>query len=182
MNRIIFVLIVALTNSSFASQSKPDTGKEARTDFEGVWVLDKSKSKVAPNREDAQSMIWLVQQSDKSLSVEPIIRGTNGRMNVAIKVVWRLDGTERSDEVVQSDTRRHSTTKAKWLDNGKVLEVTRHVKTTVEGKETTENSIARFELADGGKTLIVNENVNQGKEERRYVLYKSQYIDQLIRQ
>jgi len=150
--------------------------------FAGTWELDKSKSQLPQMMADMiQSATWTVTQDDKQVSREQKIErnpnaqapgggGGGGRgggmMGGGGLLTVKLDGSETTAET----QRGKSTTKAKWLNEGKTLEITTVAGTPNGDLTTTEH----WELADGGKTLKVHrkQDTPRGPTESTWILAK----------
>ncbi|MGH9839878.1 MAG: hypothetical protein ACREEM_13935 [Blastocatellia bacterium] len=152
--------------------------------FAGAWELDKSKSQLAgPMADMIQSATWTVTQDDKQLSREQKVErnpnaqppgggggGGGGRgggmMGGGGPLTVKLDGSETTAET----PRGKSTTKAKWLNEGKTLEITTVASTPNGDLTTTEH----WELTDGGKALKVHrkQDTPRGPMESTWVFAK----------
>jgi len=150
--------------------------------FAGTWELDKSKSQLSQRQADSiKSATWTVTQDDKQLTSEQKIerveggggggggRGRGFGMGGG-QVTVKLDGSETTTE---SD-RGKSVSKAKWLNEGKTLEITSVRSGEFQGNAFTATTTEHWELADGGKTLKVHVKTEsqRGAQESTYVLSK----------
>lgn len=176
------MMVVALCVTSFA-QAKG-------ANFAGTWELDKSKSQLAgPMAEIIQSATWTVTQDDKQISREQKIErnpnaqgpgggppggggggGRGGGMMGGGPLTAKLDGSETTAET----PRGKSTTKAKWNDGGKILEISTVVSGEFNGNAFSMTTTEHWELADGGKTLKVHrtQETPRGTQESTWVLTK----------
>jgi hypothetical protein len=154
-------------------------------DFSGTWELDKAKSQLPQMMADAiQSATWTVTQDDKQLSREQKMernpnaqgpgggggRGGGGMMGGGGALTVKLDGSETT-----SDTQRgKSTTKAKWMDGGKILEISTVLSGEFQGNAFTMTTTEHWELADGGKTLKVHrkQETPRGQQESTWTFTK----------
>jgi len=149
--------------------------------FAGAWELDKAKSKLAQQQADnIKSATWTVTQDDKQLSREQKIErvegagGGGGRgggfgMGGGALTV-KLDGSETTTESQRGKT----TSKAKWLNEGKTLEFTSVTSGEFQGNAFTITTTEHWELADGGKTLTVHRKTEsqRGAQESTWVFTK----------
>jgi hypothetical protein len=150
--------------------------------FAGTWELDKSKSQLSQRQADSiKSATWTVTQDDKQLTSEQKIerveggggggggRGRGFGMGSGALTV-KLDGSETTTE----SERGKLTSKAKWLNDGKTLEITSVRSGEFQGNAFTSTTTEHWELADGGKTLKVHVKTEspRGAQESTYVLSK----------
>jgi hypothetical protein len=125
--------------------------------FAGTWELDKAKSTLSgPVAERIKSATWIVTQDDKQLAREQKIEqieGGGGRgLGLGGPLTVKLDGSETNTQSERGKT----VSKAKWLNEGKTLEI--YVSSTFSGQngELTVTTTEHWELADEGKTLKVH--------------------------
>ncbi len=150
-------------------------------DFSGAWEVDKSKSQMPQMMAEAiKSSTWTVTQDDKQLSREQKIErvdgaggGPGGRgagMMGGGPLTVKLDGSETTSESPRGKT----TVKAKWTNDGKILEVTSVLTGEMQGNAFTMTTTEHWELADGGKTLKVHRKTEspRGPQEMTWVLTK----------
>jgi hypothetical protein len=142
--------------------------------FAGTWELDKSKSKLPEQMASRlTSLTWTVTQTDAELKVEPKAEmaqagggggGRGGGMGMGGNQPrsFKLDGSETSTDLPGGATGK-VTRKAKWMGEGKVLELNSVTTGDFNGNAFTLTSTEHWELADGGKTL----NVHQKTESPR---------------
>jgi|SRR5262245_41687882 len=155
--------------------------------FAGTWELDKSKSQLSQRQADSiKSATWTVTQDDKQLTSEQKIervegagggpgggggggRGRGFGMGGG-QVTVKLDGSETTTESERGKT----VSKAKWLNEGKTLEITSVRSGEFQGNAFTATTTEHWELADGGKTLKVHIKTEsqRGAQESTYVLSK----------
>ena len=153
--------------------------------FAGTWELDKAKSQLAQMMADSiKSATWTVTQDDKQLTREQKIervegaggpggggggRGRGFGMGGGSMTV-KLDGSETTTE----SERGKSTSKAKWLNEGKTLEITTTSSFSTPNGDFTSTTTQQWELADDGKTLKVHSKTEsqRGAQESTYVLTK----------
>lgn len=126
--------------------------------FAGTWELDKAKSQLPPRQADSiKSATWTVTQDTKQLTndqkyeiVEDAVGGGRGMGAGALTV--KLDGSETTTESQGGKL----TTKAKWTNDGKTLEITSVRSGEFQGNAFTMTTTEHWELADDGKTLKVH--------------------------
>ena len=150
--------------------------------FAGTWELDKAKSQLPQRQADSiKSATWTVTQDDKQLTSEQKIEriesagggggGGRGRgFGMGGPLTVKLDGSETTTE----SERGKLTSKAKWLNEGKTLEITSVRSGEFQGNAFTVTTTEHWELADGGKTLKVHIKTEsqRGAQESTYVLTK----------
>jgi hypothetical protein len=149
--------------------------------FAGTWELDKSKSQMSQRQADSiKSATWTVTQDDKQLTSEQKIErvegagggggGGRGSGMGGGALTVKLDGSETTTESQNGKT----TTKAKWLNEGKTLEITSVRSGEFQGNAFTLTTTEHWELADEGKTLKVHRKTEspRGPQESTYVLTK----------
>lgn len=148
MNRLIMfsVAICALVVGVLAAGAAP-------TNFAGTWTLDKQKSQGLQGPMANLDVMMTVAQDEKQLTVETKLSGGD-REIPAQKATYNLDGSETTAETTGFMAGK-GTYKAKWLDDGKNLELHSVVKGNREGNEFTRTLIDRWEVAEGGKVLKV---------------------------
>ena len=147
----------------------------------GAWALDKAKSELPQNLQNVEGVTWTVTQDDKELKREQKIEGApagpppggggGGRgMGGGGPLTVKLDGSETTAE----NPRGKSTTKAKWTNDGKVLEIKTVANFSTPNGDITSTTTEHWELADGGKTLKVHRvaETPQGTRETKYVFTK----------
>jgi hypothetical protein len=141
----------------------------APTNFAGTWELDKAKSQLPQQMANIESMTLTVTQDADKLTVEQKVtrnadagggppggpgggggRGMGG--GAGGPRTYKLDGSETSQDVGGGQMTGKLTTKAKWLDGGKGLEL---VASSVFG-ERTNTTTEHWEIAEGGKVLKIH--------------------------
>lgn len=150
----------------------------AAPNFAGTWTLDKSKSQgLSPRIENAESVSWVVTQTDKEITVEEKIvggggpggapgaggpppggggpgggGGGRGMMGAPGPRSYNLDGTETTGDMGRGKFAR----KATLSSDGKTLElVSKMTFTTPDGNEVTTTSNDKLSLSADGKVLTV---------------------------
>lgn len=165
MRKLIFALSLsaALMITLVASAAAP-------ANFAGTWALDKAKSQNLGRLQNAESVSWVITQDGKQITIEQKVtgdmgggpggggpgggggRGMGGGMGGPR--TYNLDGSETNFEMGQAKGART----AKWLSDGKALELT--TKSTFNGPngEITSTSSDKLQLSDDGKVLTVNQH------------------------
>jgi len=146
----------------------------AAPNFAGTWTLDKSKSQGLSQRvQNAESVSWVITQTDKEITVEEKITGGGGpggppaggaapgsgpggggrgMMGPMGPRTYNLDGTETTGDAGRGKFAR----KAALSSDGKTLElVTKSTFQTQDGSEVTVNSSDKLSLSADGKVLTV---------------------------
>jgi polyisoprenoid-binding protein YceI len=148
--------------------------------FAGEWELDKAKSALAgPVAESIKSATWVVTQDDKQLTREQKIEriegggpgGGRGRgLGLGGPLTVKLDGSETTTESERGKT----VSKAKWLNEGKTLEISASSTFSGQNGELTVTTTEHWELADEGKTLKVHRKTEglRNPSESTWVLTK----------
>ena len=140
----------------------------APANFAGTWTLDKSKSQGLTNRQqNAESVSWVITQTEKELTIEEKVTGGNPPMNgggtgpggsgrgmggFGGPRIFNLNGSETSGEMGRGKFVRKATVSG----DGKTIELSN--KMTFQGQEgeVTSNSTDKLQLSADGKTLTVN--------------------------
>lgn len=139
----------------------------APANFSGTWELDKSKSEgLAPQMADL-NVTMVVTQDDKQLTAETKYTG-GAQERPAQKATYMLDGSETTAEVGGRMPGK-ATLKAKWMNDGKILELNTVRNVTIQDNPVTITQQEHWELADGGKTLKVHRMTEspRGKQESK---------------
>ncbi len=146
----------------------------AAPNFAGTWTLDKSKSQGLSQRiQNAESVSWVITQTDKEITVEEKIQGgggpgggapaaggppgggggRGGMMGGAMGPrSYNLDGSESTGEAGRGKFAR----KATLSSDGKTLElVNKNMFTGQDGNEITVTSTDKLSLSGDGKVLTV---------------------------
>lgn len=122
--------------------------------FSGTWSLDKAKSEGLQGRMANLDQTWVVTQDTKTFTVEASFSGGDQPIP-SRKSTYNLDGSETSMDVAGRMPGK-ATLKAKWQDDGKILELNSVLKASMQGSDVTITTTEHWELADGGKTLKVH--------------------------
>ena len=140
--------------------------------FAGTWTLDKSKSQgLNPRLQNAESVSWVITQTDKDITIEEKIAGGppppnmgggdrpaggggggRGMGMMGGPRTFNLDGTETSGETQRGKWVRKATVSA----DGKTLELV--TKSTFQGQDGNEMSLTssdKLTLSADGKVLTV---------------------------
>lgn len=144
----------------------------APSNFSGTWALDKSKSEGLQGRAAAGDTTWVVTQDDKQLTYETklVVEGTAAPGQTA---TFKLDGSETTADV-QGRMPGKATRKAKWQNDGTILELSDVRNVNFQGNDFKITITEHWELADGGKTLKVHRTIDtpQGPQESRLTFAK----------
>lgn len=137
----------------------------AAPNFAGTWTLDKSKSQgLSPRVQNAESVSWVITQTDKEITVEEKIQGGGGPggpgggqgRGIGGGMMgprsYNLDGTETTGETGRGKFAR----KATLSSDGKTLElVSKTMFTGQDGNEITVTNTDKLSLSADGKVLTV---------------------------
>jgi hypothetical protein len=133
----------------------------AAPNFAGTWTLDKSKSQgLSPRIQNAESVSWVVTQTDKEITVDEKIQGGGGPGGGGGRGMggmmgprsYNLDGTETTGETGRGKFAR----KATLSSDGKTLElVSKNMFQTQDGSEVTATTTDKLSLSGDGKVLTV---------------------------
>lgn len=168
MKRIVISLatVSVLVASAWAAGA-------AATNFSGTWVLDKAKTEgLSPQMANVDSITWIVTQNDKTISVESkVVAGGQERPSQALS--YNLDGSETTAEL-GGQMPGKANLKAKWMEDGKILELSAVEHRTAQGQEFTATRTDHWELAEGGKVLKVHRKSEnpRGTQETKYYFTK----------
>lgn len=144
---IVFSLFCALMIGFWSVSAAP-------TDFSGTWSLDKAKSEGLQGRMANVDQTWAVTQDAKTLNVEVSFSGGEQQMP-SQKRTYNLDGSP-TEMQMGGQMPGKATLKAKWMSDGKVLELSSERTANVQGNDVKITTTEHWELADGGKTLKVH--------------------------
>jgi surface antigen len=133
----------------------------APAQFAGTWKLDKQKSDALQGPMAGADITLTVAQDDKQLAVETKYSGTD-RDVPAQKVTYGLDGAETDHEFAGRMPGKGKVA-AKWLGDGKALELRATRTVNFQGEDRTITITEKWELDADGKTLKVARNVDFGQ-------------------
>lgn len=123
--------------------------------FSGTWVFDKSKSEGLPRMwENATGIELVVTQDDKQITVETKVSGGEFAMP-SQALTYKLDGSETTAEM-SGRMPGKATSKAKWKDDGKALDLTTVRQLNFQGNDVTITTKETWELSGDGKVLKVH--------------------------
>jgi hypothetical protein len=179
------MLVVSSAFAALIALAVAASAQSKGADFSGTWALDKANSKLPQMMADRlQGGTWTIKQDATQLTREQKLDiaegagpgggggggGRGGMMGGGGPLTVKLDGSETTAE----SPRGKSTTKAKWLDGGKILEVKTVTNASTQQGDFTLTSEEHWELADGGKTLKVHrtQETPRGKQESTWVFTK----------
>lgn len=139
----------------------------APSNFSGTWMLDKSKSGELPRGMQNAEIVWEVKQDDKQITVQS---PTMGGQQTA---VFNLDGSETKADV-EGRFPGKATRKAKWMNDGKTLELHTVLNANIQGNDVTITTLEHWELAEDGKALKVHRVIEspRGTNESNLVFAK----------
>jgi hypothetical protein len=140
--------------------------------FGGTWIMDKSKSEgLMGAQANAQSVTWIVSQDDKQITVDSKVVGADGQSVPSQPLTYKLDGNTTSAEVQMMGSPMKATLKAKWMADGKILELDREQSGNIGGNDVTVTFAEHWELTDDGRALKVHRVVDspRGKQEQKLV-------------
>ena len=162
----------------------------APANFAGTWTLDKSKSQgLNPRQQNAESVSWVITQTEKEITLEEKITGGNppaggapaggpgggqgGGRGMGMgggPRTFNLDGSETTSENERGKTVRKATVSA----DGKTIELSS--KSTFQGPngEITATSTDKLQLSADGKVLTVNRHSEspRGAQDSTFVFNK----------
>jgi hypothetical protein len=144
----------------------------APTNFAGTWELDKAKSENWQGPQgNIEGVMLNITQDDKQVTIEN--KTMVGGQERAQTFTYKLDGSE---SVVDVPGRMPSkaTLKAKWMGDGKILELNSVRNLTIQGNDVTITTKQHLELADGGKVLKIHRTIDspQGSLEAKLTFNK----------
>jgi hypothetical protein len=142
----------------------------APADFSGNWKRDDSKSTLAqgPGGGGGGGEVTMAVKvdGDNLIVMRKTARGET-------TTTYNLKGAETKSELTGRMTGT-ATHKTKWQGDGKILEINSETKGNFQGNEFTATAVAHWELAEGGKALIVHtiRESPQGKMESKEYFVK----------
>ena len=144
----------------------------APANFSGTWALDKSKSEGLNPRMADLDVTMTVTQDDKQLITETKYTG-GAQERPAQKFAYNLDGSETTAEM-GGNMPGKVTLKAKWMGDGKILELNSVRNVTIQDTPATITQKEHWELAEGGKVLKVHRTTEspRGTQESKLTFNK----------
>jgi hypothetical protein len=145
-SRLLALLIAPAILISF--NTLPD-----KANFSGDWKLNEGKSDLGQYAQFAPRKIKVTQTAD-SITIEKTAPSFNGD-DVTYGETLPFDGKEVESTIFGSSKRKAS---ARWSDDGQTLTVTFNIMFDFNGQQTEVKGTETWTLADGGKTLISQNN------------------------
>ena len=124
-----------------------------KANFTGEWKLNEGKSDLGQFAQFAPRTIKVDQKAD-SITITKIAPSFNGD-DVTLTETLPFDGKEVESTVFGSSKRKAS---AKWSDDGQTLTITFNIMFDFNGQQTEVKGTETWTLAEGGKTLISQNN------------------------
>ena len=132
----------------FSFTSLPD-----KANFSGEWKLNEGKSDLGQFAAYAPRTIKVEQKAD-SIMISKTAPSFNGDQ-ITLTETLPFDGKEVESTVFGTSKRKAS---AKWSDDGQTLTITYDLMLDFNGQTTEIKGTETWALADGGKTLISQNN------------------------
>lgn len=132
----------------FSFQRLPD-----KANFSGEWKLNEGKSDLGQFAQFAPRTIKVDQKAD-SIMITKIAPSFNGD-EVSLTETLPFDGREVESTIFGTSKRKAS---AKWSDDGQTLMISYNIMFDFNGQQTEVKGTETWALADGGKTLISQNN------------------------
>jgi hypothetical protein len=149
MKFISKLLLLSIAPAIFVSfQTLPD-----KANFSGDWKLNEGKSDLGQFAQFAPRTIKVHQTAD-SITISKTAPSFNGD-DVTLSETLLFDGKEVESTIFGSSKRKAS---AKWSDDGQTLTITFNIMFDFNGQQTEVKGTETWTLADGGKTLISQNN------------------------
>jgi hypothetical protein len=158
MKKIITLLLIC-ASLAFAQDDKP---KDAKPDFSGTWIFDKSKSSLGPFERSAAARA----------EITLVITHKDPELKIVRKI--RVEGNESSQEFTYYSDGRGEANPA-FLGNNDVKSKTRWDKNKLESKSSSSyqlrsggdvfhtDTAERRELSQDGKTLTVTFSISSAR-------------------
>jgi hypothetical protein len=146
LTKILAFLLAPAVLFSFAL--RPD-----RANFTGEWKLNESKSDLGQFANYAPRVIKVTQAAD-SITITKTAPSFNGD-DVTTSETLSYDGKQTKSTIFGTSTR---TASAKWSDDGQMLTITFVINLDFNGQTTEVKGTETWVLADGGKTLVSQNN------------------------
>jgi hypothetical protein len=139
--------------------------------FGGIWVLDKSRSRLVGIMSRVESLTWTIAQNAKTISI--VNNVSAGGQHQVQKLTYNLDGSQTTAEL-GSLIPGKATLRAKWLEAGKTLQLISMTNISLQGQDFGITAIDRIQLSEGGKVLLVNRTLEgpQGIQESKLVFVR----------
>lgn len=128
--------------------NKPD-----KANFSGSWKLNEGKSELGQFANFAPRTIKVTQTAD-SITISKTAPSMNGDELTTTETL-SYDGKDTKSTVYGTSTR---TASAKWSDDGQTLTITFLLNLDFNGQTTEVKGTEVWTLADGGKTLVSQNN------------------------
>ena len=144
--RLLAIVIASIIFLSFTAM--PD-----RANFSGEWKLDEGKSDLQQFANFAPRIIKVTQTAD-SVTISKTAPGFNGE-NATTSETLSYDGKQTKTTVFGTSTR---TASAKWSDDGQTLTIPYVLMLDFNGQATEIKGTEVLTLADGGATLVSQNN------------------------
>lgn len=165
-----FFVTVLLILASIAAVSQTGT---SQSKYSGTWKLDRSKSEGLTGNLANADLMMIVEQNQKSLTVDQRIRIRN-REQPSNPLTYNLDGTESEAEVVRPLAGTMKLT-LRFLEKGRVLELKSIIDGFDRDKEVSVITKEYWELINGGKTLkILRTRETPGKSQQFTLFFNKQ--------
>lgn len=129
------------------------TSSPDKANFSGEWKLNESKSDLGQFGQYAPRTIKVEQRAD-SIMISKTAPSFNGD-DVTVSETLPFDGKEMETTIFGSSKRKAS---AKWSDDGQTLTIAYNIMLDFNGQTTEIKGTETWTLADGGKTLISQNN------------------------
>jgi len=142
---LVFLIAPAIL---FSFTSLPD-----KANFSGEWKLNEGKSDLGQFAPFAPRTIKVEQKAD-SIAITKTSPSFNGDM-VTITETLPFDGKEVENTVFGNSKRKAS---GKWSDDGQAFTISYDIMLDFNGQTTEIKGTEAWVLADGGKTLVSQNN------------------------
>lgn len=146
--------------------------------FNGVWILDKTRSQgLSPRMQGADKVAWIIMQDDRTISIDQRIEGGQppaggggggagggggmGGGRPPAPPAYKLDGSEATSDMTSGPTTGKLTLKATWFSD--VLELSRKTVFTTDQGDRVTTTTQKLSLSGDGKILTVNIHSEGGR-------------------
>lgn len=146
--------------------------------FTGNWILNRAKSEGLTGAMEGAEILLAVSQDDKRIHVEQKVN-IRGRRQPSQELIWNLDGSETTAEVVRPMAGTMHLT-AKWNEAARTLDLHSSIGASIkgddQGKEVSVTVKEIWELLDNGKSLKITRlrNSPQGRQAFRLFFDKQE--------